>query len=205
MSIFRFSNAGGFGTYQRYNDFLAGNPTTPVINDFGSMYPLGVVTLSSAQATISFENIPQTYKHLQIRSIGRGSASSGELYSRVRFNNVTASSNYYALHQLYGQGTSVVSGVDSNSDYMQGGYYPISTAPASTFGTEIWDLLDYTNTNKNKTVRSLSGFDVNGSGGFILFRSSLFLSTAAVTRIDITASGGQNWVANSSFALYGII
>lgn len=200
--VYKFSNVGGFLTKNLYTSALAGNPA--VVLDKGSMYPIGTFTLASAQSSVTFSNIPQTYNHLQLRIIGRGDSTTSEAYARVRFNNVTSAGSYYALHQLYGQGSSVVSGIDSNSDYMQGGYYPINNQTANVYGAEIWDLLDYRNTNKNKTVRSLSGFDVNGSGGFILLRSSLFLSTAAVTSINIALSNGQNWMANSSFALYGI-
>ena len=102
MAVYKFSNAGGFGNITRYNDFLAGNPA--VIQDAGAYFPLGEFTLSSAQTTVTFSNIPQTYTHLQLRSIARGTAtgtSGVDLY--LTFNNNTTG---YNGHQLYGDGAS---------------------------------------------------------------------------------------------------
>jgi hypothetical protein len=65
------------------------------------------------------------------------------------------------------------------------------------------DILDYTSTNKNKTVRSLGGFDRNG-GGIITLSSSLWFKTPeAITSIRLKPQS-SSWTQYSSFALYGI-
>ena len=65
------------------------------------------------------------------------------------------------------------------------------------------DILDYTNTNKNKTVRVLQGFDENGSG-VVAFNSFLYsTNTNAITSLTLTSSG-TSFAQYSSFALYGI-
>jgi hypothetical protein len=77
-----------------------------------------------------------------------------------------------------------------------------SVSAANTFSELIIDILDYTNTNKYKTVRTLYGFDSNGAG-YVGLNSTLVPQTAATNQIDIgelTANFGQY----TSFALYGI-
>ncbi|NCU72421.1 MAG: hypothetical protein EBY66_05360 [Candidatus Fonsibacter lacus] len=74
---------------------------------------------------------------------------------------------------------------------------------ASVFGTTVVDILDYANTNKYKTFRSLMGIDNNGSGS-IRLRSGLWMSTSAITAIKMTPSTSGSFQQYSSFALYGI-
>jgi hypothetical protein len=76
-------------------------------------------------------------------------------------------------------------------------------------GIAIADIYDYTSTNKHKTTRSLFGQDANGSG-ILEMNSSVWLSTAAITRIDVRCnlSGGDTatskFNAGSTVSLYGI-
>ena len=67
----------------------------------------------------------------------------------------------------------------------------------------VTDILDYTDTNKLTTVRTLGGYDVNGAGQFGLF-SNLWNNTAAVSTITLRIVGGTNFAQYSEFALYGI-
>ena len=194
MAVFKFSNVGGFGTYQRYNDFLAGNP---VVNlDKGSMFPLGVVTVATANGEVTFTNIPQTYTHLQLRGSALGSSAGQDIL--VQVNGITAA-NSYARHELRGNGTTATANGNANTTYMDVATNNIDATYPTVF---ITDILDYTNTNKNKTIRTLSGGDRNGAGSVSLF-SGVRLATTAITSIRIyVASGNIN--VNSSFALYGI-
>jgi hypothetical protein len=114
----------------------------------------------------------------------------------MQLNSDTGSN--YARHFLNGNGSTVGAGANSSFTNMFAG----TTANAtSTFGASIIDILDYTNTNKYTTTRSLSGADSNGSG-FVQFFSGLWMNTAAVTTITIT--GDSNFDQYSQFALYGI-
>jgi hypothetical protein len=157
-----------------------------------------VIVGSGGSSTISFTSIPSTYKHLQIRYNSRSALASVTDNLYFAFNSDTG--NNYNIHQLFGDGASAGASYDST------GKYPSITAgnsaPSSVFGAGVIDILDYTNTNKNTTVRALSGIDVNGSGGYVLLRSLLWRNTAAITQLDITS--GTTWAQYSSFALYGI-
>ena len=64
------------------------------------------------------------------------------------------------------------------------------------------------NTNKYKTTRALSGFDVNGTvsgfGGRVGLTSGNWRSTSAITSVTFTVDNAANFSVNSKFALYGV-
>ena len=168
------------------------------ITDTGDMFPIGAVTVGSAGASsITFSSIPSTYTHLQIRAFYTN--STGTLNDADwKFNSDSTTTNYVQYHQLRGNGTTASAAAGLNY------YSALSPYGASTtiFSTAIVDMLDYANTNKYKTFRSLTGHDLNGSGNIFL-RSALWMSTSAINTISITANSGT-FVQYSSFALYGI-
>jgi hypothetical protein len=169
----------------------------------GAYDSLATVTLSAATSSITFAGIPSGYKHLQLRILGRSAFAGASEATRMQLNNQTATS-FYTNHLLYGDGSSALTDQDVNT---VAGFnihrLPAATSTASVFGGLVIDFLDYTDTNKNKTLRAIGGWDANGSGR-INFNSALFTSTAAISTITMTLSTGSNYAANSSFALYGI-
>lgn len=170
---------------------------------FASQYfSIATATVGSGgSSSVTFSSIPSTYTHLQIRAIGRTNRSNTFDDIRFKINGDTATSYY--VHFFYGDGASVAAG--SNTTYVTGawgGGMSGATATSSVFGAAIIDILDYANTNKNKTIRALDGVENNGSGT-IAFSSSLWSSTSAINSIELFGIGGtiQQY---SSFALYGI-
>jgi hypothetical protein len=155
---------------------------------------------SGGSSTITFSSIPSTYTHLQLRSLARGTTSAADVETRITFNSDTGSN--YSYHQVYGQGVNVPADGSANTSFIYYIYSPAANATASVFGGGVIDILDYANTNKYKTTRTLSGYDANGSG-YILFRSGNWRNTNAITSIDIVCASG-NFAQYSSFALYGI-
>ena len=79
----------------------------------------------------------------------------------------------------------------------------IAGATGSQYGAIVLDILDYANTNKNKTMRAIGGVDVNGSGVAEMW-SGLYISTNAVNSINLYSYNGSNISQYSSFALYGV-
>ena len=161
-------------------------------------------TLGSSQSSISFTSIPSTYKNLQIRALARTDrAANPQDFLQIRYNSDTGA--YYAYHSLYGNGASAgASDTGTSTANPWSAIVAGATATTSVFGGFVADLLDYTNTNKYKTLRSFSGIENNDSNGRIYFQSNLWINTAAVTTITIAPVHGTNFVTNSSFALYGI-
>jgi hypothetical protein len=159
-----------------------------------------VVSGSSTDA-ISFTTIPSTFKHLQVRISQQTSAY--DVWTVIEFNNDTTGSNYWR-HEIFGTGGGgVVETQAANNNYIF--YQAVSGHSTTNMTGQVIDVLDYTNTNKNKVVRHISGLDNNGSG-FLWFGSVGWNSTAAVNRLDIRllSGSGKTYTADSTFALYGI-
>lgn len=176
--------------------FSAGTP--PVTNSYESIQ---TVTLSSSQANITFSSIPATFKHLQIRGIARTLTAGTIGGFSIQLNGDTGAN--YAVHLLQGDGASAVAAAQASTSDPYPAVAPGATAGASIFGGMIFDVLDYANTNKYKTIRALAGGDLNGSGQ-LRFGSTLWQNTAATTSIKLYDFNGGNLVQYSSFALYGI-
>jgi hypothetical protein len=155
---------------------------------------------SGGTSTITFSSIPSTYKHLQVRGIIRSTNAGTDANARLRFNSDTGSN--YRFHYLGGSGSSAYAGDSGAVTFAYAGLSSAASSTSGVFGVQVIDILDYANTSKNKTVRSLSGVDNNGSG-FIELDSSLWINTAAINNISIFFTSG-NLAEYSHFALYGI-
>jgi hypothetical protein len=156
---------------------------------------IATVNVSSPVSSISFTSIPATYRHLQIRMFSN--AGSNDIF--YQFNGDTATN--YTRHYLYGTGASALAGGSSANPSGSLGY-TAPTANTNVFGATIFDVLDYTNTSKNTTTRSLGGFDANGSGFSIMY-SGLWVNTSAVSSIRLYLDSG-NFNQYTQAALYGI-
>jgi hypothetical protein len=154
-------------------------------------------------ASVEFTSIPQTYKHLQIRLIARTNRSVTADNVALTFNGDTLGTTNYGYHLLAGDGATASAGAGSNFTWILGANVPGASSTASVFGAGIIDILDYTNTNKNRVTRSLTGYDANGSGN-MRFYSGLYRSTTAVTSIKLWAEATFLHTQYSSFALYGV-
>ena len=155
---------------------------------------------SGGSSTITFASIPQTYSHLQLRMLARGTTGTTILENNVRYNGVTSA---YSRQLMYGDGASVTGDHRANGDsafFMS--WFAGGSAASNIFGVCLMDILDYTNTNKFTTTRVLTGVELNGSG-YVGQVSSYFSSTSAISSIVITPLSG-NYTEYSHFALYGI-
>ena len=161
---------------------------------------IATVTVGSGgSSSISFTSIPSTYQHLQIRGISRSVGANVNITAQL--NSDTGSN--YTLHNIIGDGAAVSANGAGSFGSLFLGYTPATGSTASCFSGTIIDILDYKDTNKYTTLRSLTGSDLNGSGS-IRFMSGAWLNTAAVTSVVLSISGGDSFQQYSSFALYGI-
>lgn len=151
---------------------------------------ISTTILGSTASSVTFSSIPAGYKHLQIRMVANSTASGATYW---RFNS--DSGNNYSQHLLYGSNTSVASGATTSTN---AGYIGYTTTGTNIFPVSILDILDFTNTSKNKTVRILHG-DNNAN---IMLNSGAWYSTSAVTSISLFAN--VNYTVGSRFSLYGI-
>jgi hypothetical protein len=165
--------------------------------DNNYMEPIATTLVGSGgTSTIFFNDIPQTYKHLHLRITSYNSG--GNVTVQHRFNG--DASPLYTRHAVSGDGSTT--SALGQADMGIGSSLVFSSNTANIFYASILDILDYSDTNKFKTIRSLNGVDYNGSGGIAL-SSSLYRSTNPITTINLYAAGGL--IAQySRFSLYGI-
>jgi hypothetical protein len=196
------SNAGGFKSLNRYYDMLAGNTVWNPWAPDGAYDSLATVTVpSGGLASITFAGIPNTYKHLQIRWLARDNFGSDASDLNMRFNSDSGSN--YSWHQLVGDGSTAAAYASTSQTSMRAGFVTGSTAGANIFAATVLDLLDYTNTSKNKTVRNIAGFDRNATGSIGL-QSGLWMNTSAITQIVLSPRVGTIFSEYTQFSLYGV-
>lgn len=154
-------------------------------------------------ANITFSSIPSTYKHLQVRIIGRTTRVATDATISFEINSDTGTT--YSAHYAGGDGVSTYSsgGANRTPDYNTGCLVSGSSATANIFGVSVIDFLDYADTNKYKTVRTLTGRDRNGAGD-VRMASSNWRNTAAITSIKFVDSSGANLDQYTRISLYGI-
>lgn len=201
-NIFKFSNAGGFKTLTRYPDMLAGNTVWNPYSPTGAYDALATVSVGSGGASsITFSGIPNTYTHLEIRGIGRSVNAIGGIGLRMQFNGDTGSN--YAAHGIYGDGSTPTAYNSVSTTALPVGELVGTSGTANVFGASIITILDYASIVKNKTVRTLEGIDLNGSG-YIEFDSGFWINqTSKINSIYLYTTNG-NFAQYSSYSLYGV-
>lgn len=186
MAISKITSSGLAG--DKYNVMTAGN---------NYYEPLASTLVTSTASAITFSNIPQGYKHLQVRYLSKTTRVGGASGSgTIQFNGDTSTN--YSTHALYGDGATPASNGYANSNY--GLWYYGDT---TTFVAGILDILDYTNTNKYKTAKNILGYDQNGTGQVGMISLGWY-STAAITSITFTPTASYSFNTNSRFSLYGL-
>jgi hypothetical protein len=182
----------------KYRSMLAGN-TAFVPTSFDS-----IATATATGASITFSSIPSGYKSLQIRGIYKDtSTSSGQVAPvYVVFNSDTG--NNYASHYLRGNGTDATATAVTSTTWIRvDGAGVVSTTGA--YGASIIDIIDYSSTSKNKTLRAFAGGNGNTTGTNYMasLSSGVWINTAAITSVTVYAGNG-GFASGSTFALYGI-
>jgi hypothetical protein len=172
----------------------------------GAYELIETVILGTATSSVTFSSLgtySSTYKHLQIRAVGRTdlSASGDGDAIKMRFNNDSGAN--YSTHQLYGVNNTVNSAypsISGNSVFLN--RFTDSGSTANTFGAFVCDLLDVYSATKNKTTRMLGGNPSNSN--YIFLMSGAWYNTSALTSIQLLPNVGTNFVSGSRFSLYGI-
>lgn len=163
----------------------------------GALELIQTTILASSTSSVTISSIPSTYRHLQLRILTRDSANSFD-YMVFRLNG--DSGNNYARHLLRGNGTSLFSSANTT---LSNGFLGTIANNTNTFSATIADILNYSSTTSNKTIRSLSG--QHSTTNMIGLYSGLWMNTAAVNSLTVTSNNGSvSFVAGSRFSLYGI-
>jgi len=178
-----------------------------LVTDILAYDSIQTVTLTTTTAYVDFTSIPGTYRHLQIKWIGKSSATAYDTSNTyMQFNGDTA--NNYSMHVFYANQT------PSNATY---GYFTGIYAPdigsggpntnanfTNQFSSNTIDILNYAATDKYKTSQSVSTNAAPSNYYSAIERNSHnWRSTSAITSIRF-APVSSSWAANTTVALYGI-
>jgi hypothetical protein len=150
-------------------------------------------TLGSSAASITFSSIPNTYTDLVIVTNVK-STTTGNM--TLRFNS--DSSSLYSYTRLTGDGSSAASSriTDFNQLFTDSqGYFD-----GNNFNqVKTINIMNYSNTTTFKTCLIRSNRVQTGVDAI----AGLYRSTSAITSI-LLSGNGNNFVAGSTFNLYGI-
>lgn len=155
--------------------------------------------MSNGTGYIDFLNIPQTFKHLQIRYIAR---DTGAFSTRGLFMELNSNSSGYVEHYLKSNGSAWSYQGYTGLTRFDWGEIPAANLTANNFTAGIIDILDYSNSNKNKVLKTSHGYSVNGSTGEVNVWTGLWMNNAAVTNLRIYPN--NSFAANSRIDLYGL-
>jgi hypothetical protein len=166
----------------------------------GSFEQIATAFGTGSSGTITFSSIPATYKHLQIRISARSNDSNGISNLSMRMNSDSASNYSWHFMQGYGSGQWSSAGTSTSLIALRD---ILSGTSGDQPGVLIIDLLDYADTNKNKTARALAGL----TNGTTQFQNSLisgnWRSTTAISSLSLSIAMGS-FITSSRFSLYGI-
>jgi hypothetical protein len=166
------------------------------------LQPIYTQTVGSGGASsITFNNIPQTFTDLLIKTSIRDSVSgTANAGMRIIFNG---SSSGYSDTYLYGNGSTAYSNSDSGSSWVRVGQQPASGATANTFSNDEIYIPNYTSSNYKSVIGDSTG-ENNGTTAYTTLAAGLWSNTAAITSIQLQ-SNSTAWVQYSEFSLYGIL
>jgi hypothetical protein len=170
------------------------------------MYPVATRTFTdTTSGRMLFSNIPQGYDHLQLRVMARSTYATGNFDWLYMFEfNGTGGGNFSG-HLLYGDGSSVYSNGNAANAYSAFlGYIPNANVTSNMFGLCIIDILDYSSTTKIKNIKTVFGFDANGSGqvGHCSGASPSVVGTNPITALTVGVSSPQTFAAGTKMELY---
>jgi hypothetical protein len=154
--------------------------------------PLATVTLTGADSSVTFASIPATYRDLILVVAG---SDSGSGFHQVRFNGDTGSNYAFVLIQNY------PSGGNNIESLAYSGETSINVAWQANLGTagvQTVQIMDYSATDKHKTVLSRG----NKQGSNVAAHAGRWANTAAITSVTFLA---DSMATGTTLSLYGVI
>jgi hypothetical protein len=157
-----------------------------------SMTALASITLQEASTSVTFSGIPQNYRDLVLVIDAQLSANGG---GSIRLN-ADSGTNYSQVMML---GQSVV---ESGSETAAQFYGNWSNGLSGTKYMLIFQLFDYSVTDKHKNIIMRSGYTNTNSNTFSETKVGRWSNTAAVNSITLP---NNTFATGSTLSLYGRI
>ena len=155
--------------------------------------------LSTSASSFTFSAIPATYTDLVLKTSVRSDVSNIQYDYEVSMNSTGGTNHSYTLFRGYSPTGDTFRG--SNGAGILGNSSG-SGATANTFGNSQMYIPNYAGSTF-KPASFNNANETNASTIFLYTTAGLYSSTSAITSI-ILRSPGYNFVAGSSFYLYGV-
>jgi hypothetical protein len=153
--------------------------------------PIASVTLSATASEVVFSGLPQTFRDL-ILVMAPKRTTSGSNTIRVQFNGDSGSN--YSWVTMSGNGSTASSSTGSDTNLLAG------DIDSSYFNTQTVQIMDYSVTNKHKTVLVRRNRNDRTSAD-----AGRWANTAAVTSIRIFDASSDTFTSGSTFTIFGVI
>jgi hypothetical protein len=152
--------------------------------------------LGSAAASVAFNSIPATYAHLKVVTSGRSPNGAIGTGIKIALNGTAASSGKI----IYSGG----SGSAITADSPDSAISPGNASTANVFGNCEIIILDYLSSIAKNAIGEASTEANSADAYLILYAPTWSGVTAAVTSMTLTHADASNFMAGSTFFLYGI-
>lgn len=167
----------------------------------GALTQISQTVLGTAAATVAFTSIPGTYTNLIVKLMARSSNATATDAMYMQANTDTAA---HYNRQFLDAVAAVVSGGSSSAvAQSQISILPGASATANYPGVSTIELIGYAQTTFFKEALVF-----NGNTGPTSFEITNFwwswASTSAITSLTLGFTSGANFIAGSTFTLYGV-
>lgn len=170
-----------------------------MINTFPAEQPslIASVTLAADAATVTFSNIPQSYRHLRLMAAIRSSLAAGTDDVALRINGDAVSGNYFWKRLIGGTGTAVSADTGTGVASMVVGKCAADSNTAAEFSGLVVDLPGYSTAKfQNVTAQSSETND------YVVLGSGAHYVAGPTTSVTLFVANG-NVRAGSLLSLYG--
>jgi hypothetical protein len=158
--------------------------------------PLATQTLTSAASTVTFSSIPATYRDLILIYSAAITDGGTNRFLQMTFNSDTTLTNYTNVAMA---GTGSVANSASFTNFGIAPHYFSDLPPNVGESSMVLQVLDYSATDKHKTVLSRSS---RGNFG-VTATASRWADTAAISQM-VLGLNASTWKIGSTFSLYGV-
>lgn len=161
--------------------------------------------LTGNVTSVTFSNIPQTFRHLMIMASTRVDTAVEVDNAQIRFNGDTGAN--YDYQQLFGNSATATASAARATTSAVIGAAEGANSRANCFAPGLVWIFDYSRTIEKRMVGFTAVFGNLSADAdmFALFRVGNWRNPNVITSITIIPATGPNFVSGSRFQLYGIL
>jgi hypothetical protein len=158
---------------------------------------------SGGAASITFNNIPQTFTDLKLVMSTRTTLTTPNVYDILNIS-VNGGGTKLSYTGVYGTGTATASERIATGLVLNWqGYVAANGATASTFSNSDFYIPNYTGSNFKSFVWD-QVVENNATANIMELGATLWQSTSAITSLSFSSANAANLLQYSTFTLYGI-